>query len=80
MQTQDLAYQDTKFTLDTYFLDPIADFETQVERPLAIICPGGAFRFQSDREAQPIAMQFNAAGMHALVLHYQLALFVELEF
>lgn len=72
MQTQDLAYQDTKFTLDTYFLDPIADFETQVERPLAIICPGGAFRFQSDREAQPIAMQFNAAGMHALVLHYQL--------
>jgi len=72
LQKQELTYEDTKFNLDTYWIDPVADYETQVERPLAIICPGGAFKFQSDREAQPIAMQFNAAGMHALVLHYQL--------
>lgn len=72
MQKQDLSYEGTKFTLDTYWLDPISDYEKPLDHPLAIICPGGAFKFQSDREAQPIAMKFNAEGMHALVLHYQL--------
>lgn len=73
MQKQELIYQDTKFSLDTYWIDPVSDFEKQVDRPLAIICPGGGMRFLTDREAQPIAFNFNAAGMHALVLHYQLA-------
>lgn len=72
LQKQELSYEDSKFTLDTYWLDPISDFDEPVDQPLAIICPGGAFKFHSDREAQPIAMKFNAAGMHALVLHYQL--------
>ena len=72
LQKQELTYQNTKFNLDTYWIDPVSDFETQVERPLAIICPGGGFNFITDREAQPIAFNFNANGMHALVLHYQL--------
>lgn len=72
MQKQELTYQDTKFSLDTYWLDPISDFEEQVKRPVVIICPGGGFKFQTDREAQPIALKFNAAGMHVIVLHYQL--------
>ena len=72
LQKQELSYEDTKFTLDTYWLDPISDFEKPNDYPVAIICPGGAFKFHSDREAQPIAMKFNSEGMHALVLHYQL--------
>lgn len=72
LQKQELAYQDTKFNLDTYWVDPIADFGAPTKRPLAIICPGGAFKFLTDREAQPIAFKFNALGMHALVLDYQL--------
>lgn len=72
LQKQELAYQDTKFNLDTYWVDPIADFGEPTQRPLAIICPGGAFKFLTDREAQPIAFKFNALGMHALVLDYQL--------
>ena len=70
-QKQTLSYQDTNFDLDTYFLDPIADYDTEVKHPLAVIIPGGAFKFQSDREAQPIAMNFAAAGIHSVVLHYQ---------
>lgn len=73
MQKQELAYQNTKFNLDTYWVDPVADFGTPAKRPLAIICPGGAFKFITDREAQPIAFKFNSIGMHALVLDYQLA-------
>lgn len=72
LQKEELVYQDNHFTLDTYWLDPISDYATQVERPIVIICPGGGFKFHSDREAQPIALKFNAAGMHAIVLHYQL--------
>ena len=70
LQKQELAYQDTKFTLDTYWVDQMDD--NQIDRPLVIICPGGGFKFLTDREAQPIAFKFNSIGMHALVLHYPL--------
>lgn len=66
-----LNYHDTQFDIDTYWLDKINDFDQEIDHPVAIIMPGGAFKFQTDREAQPIAMKFAAAGFHALVLHYQ---------
>ena len=72
MQTAQLAYQGRQFQLDTYWLDPIRDFQYPVKHPVAIICPGGRFTFQTDREAQPIALKFAAEGMHAIVFHYQL--------
>lgn len=72
MQKQELSYKDTKFTVDTYWIDPLVDYEEQVDRPVVIICPGGGFKFHSDREAQPIALKFNSIGIHALVLRYQL--------
>ena len=37
---------------------------------MVIICPGGGYRYKSVREAEPIAMRFLAAGMHAAVLLY----------
>ncbi len=46
---------------------PIAD------RPLVVICPGGAYQFTSDREGEPLAMQFLAMGYHAAVLKYSCA-------
>lgn len=69
---QTLKYKDTSFDLDTYFLDKIQDFKKEVKHPLAIIIPGGGFNFHTDRESQPIAMNFAAAGIHSVVLHYQL--------
>lgn len=72
LEKQTLTYNNSNFDLDTYFLDPIADFDKEVKHPLVIIVPGGAFKFQSDRESQPIAMKFAAAGMHSVVFHYQL--------
>lgn len=70
LQKQELTYQDTQFDIDTYWVDQMDD--NKIDRPLVIICPGGAFKFLTDREAQPIAFKFNSLGMHALVLHYQL--------
>lgn len=43
------------------------------ERPLVLLCPGGAYSYTSDREAQPIALQFLAMGYHVAVLRYSCA-------
>lgn len=43
------------------------------ERPLILICPGGAYAYTSDREAEPIALAFLAKGYHAAVLRYSCA-------
>jgi acetyl esterase/lipase len=42
-------------------------------RPAVLIFPGGGYTFTSDREAEPIALRFNAAGFHAVVLRYRVA-------
>lgn len=43
------------------------------DRPLVLVCPGGAYAFTSDREADPLALQFLAMGCHAAVLRYSCA-------
>ena len=38
-----------------------------------LICPGGGYYKVSDREAEPIAMQFLARGYHAALLRYSVS-------
>lgn len=69
---KDLVYQgemedNFRPTLDTYIL------EGNKKRGAVLICPGGAYAFTSEREAEPIAMQFNAAGFHAFVVYYSVS-------
>ena len=40
------------------------------KRPAVLILPGGGYRFTSDREAEPVAIQMNAMGFQAFVLYY----------
>lgn len=54
-------------TLETYLLKGTAT------RGAVLIFPGGAYRFTSDREAEPVALRFAAAGYHAFVLRYRVA-------
>ncbi|WP_026881176.1 alpha/beta hydrolase [Clostridium akagii] len=63
------SYKDTgnthfKPTLDTYILGG------DKKRGAVLICPGGGYNFTSPREAEPIALQFNAASYDAFVLNY----------
>lgn len=55
--------------LETFFLDITPKFLIQ-ERPLIPVCPGGGYHFTSEREAEIVAMQFNAMGYHTAVLRY----------
>lgn len=43
------------------------------KRPLILICPGGGYERTSDREADPIAMQFVAMGYNVAILRYSVA-------
>lgn len=59
--------------LTTYILDASQEMDSARKRPLVLVCPGGAYRFTSDREAELIALQFNSMGYHSAVLHYSCA-------
>lgn len=59
--------------LTTYFLGNDASMDAARTRPVVIVCPGGAYRFVSPREAEPVALRFVAAGCHAAVLEYAVA-------
>ena len=56
-----------------YLQDRSPELKNSKTRKAVIICPGGAYRFKSDREGEPIAMRFLAAGMQAFVLQYSVA-------
>ncbi len=56
--------------LETYILNQSQEFQANKKRPAVIVCPGGAYLFTSDREAEPIALRFLAQGYHAFVLRY----------
>ena len=46
---------------------------TDIQRPAVIILPGGAYRWLSDREGEPVASAFLAAGISAFILRYTVA-------
>lgn len=58
--------------LETFLLEITEKFTVQ-KRPLILVCPGGGYEFTSDREAEIVAMQFNAMGYHTAVLRYSCA-------
>ena len=56
-------------TLYAYLRDTSPEM-TAPARPALIICPGGGYGFTSDREAEPIALQFLSMGFQCFVLRY----------
>ncbi len=72
-----MLYQEIKIqadgqeaTLTTYLLNNSQEIDENRTRPLVILCPGGGYRFVSEREAEPIAIQLNAMGIHVVILRY----------
>lgn len=56
-------------TLYAYLRDESLEM-TVPARPAIIICPGGGYGYTSDREAEPIALQFLGMGFQCFVLRY----------
>ena len=55
-----------------YILDPVSVAPKRL-RPAVLVCPGGGYAFCSDREAEPVVMQFLSMGYHCFCLYYSVA-------
>ena len=56
--------------MDVYLRDAALEMPDAMRRPLVIVVPGGGYGYVSPREADPVALQFAAAGYHTAVLRY----------
>lgn len=59
-------------TLTAYVATPSNEMPASRNRPAMLIFPGGGYQMCSDREAEPIALRYVAAGFNAFVLRYSL--------
>lgn len=57
--------------MQAYIPDQVANIPTL--RRSIVICPGGGYRFRSDREAEPVALVFAAMGFNCYVVEYHVA-------
>lgn len=64
---------ETTVTMSCYILGAFEDMPKMQDKPMVVLCPGGAYRFRSNREAEPIAMKLLAAGIHVGILNYSVA-------
>ena len=59
-------------SLTCYLTEKSPEYANLDTRPAILVIPGGGYQMCSDREAEPIAFAFAAAGFHAFVLRYTL--------
>lgn len=60
--------------LSTYLPYNMVEMNRQEQlRPAVLICPGGGYHFNSEREAEVIALRFLPHGYNAFVLNYSVA-------
>lgn len=57
-------------TLVGYVQQPSEEMPDVARKPAVLVCPGGAYLFTSEREAEPIALSYAARGFQAFVLWY----------
>ncbi len=55
----------------SYLIEDSMELHHGMKRPAMIVCPGGAYNFLSDREAEPIALTFSARGYQTFLLNYR---------
>lgn len=63
---------DPDVTLTTYISDISEEMKYANTKPAVLVIPGGAYKFCSDREAEPIALAYLAKGFNSFVLRYSL--------
>ena len=69
-KTIHLYGEENAVTLTIYLMNDTGEMSGQGSRPAVLVCPGGGYFNCSDREGEPVALQFAASGYHAFVLRY----------
>lgn len=65
----DRKIEGTEATFEAYIHHDHAEL-AYGKRDAIIVCPGGGYSFLSHREAEPVALQYFAAGLNVFVLRY----------
>lgn len=60
-----------KVTMDVYAPRVSQEIDRDIRRPAIVVCPGGGYRFCSEREAEPVALRFLAEGFNVFVVWYR---------
>ena len=71
MRTFDVPLQEVYMT--AYLQEKMPPDPEDYRLPAIVVYPGGGYQHLSPREAEPIAMEFAAAGYQVFVLYYSLA-------
>ena len=72
MRHEVIRLPETGAELEIYLTDNRA-VEPERRRPIALIFPGGAYAWRSDREAEPVALRLLSLGIQAAVVRYSVA-------
>ena len=71
MKTQVIRLNEERnVTLTAYLQEVGGEFPHVLKRPAVIILPGGGYYLCCDREADPVAMHYLAAGYQVFILRY----------
>ena len=62
--------EERNVTLTSFILPVGGEFRNISKRPAILILPGGGYGMCSEREAEPVAMAYLAAGYDAFILRY----------
>ena len=68
-ETISMRDDDENVILKTFISEPFPELAAP-PRPAILIFPGGGYKHHSPREAEPVALQFSAAGFQSCVLYY----------
>ena len=68
-KTIQLSEQYPGATLTTYVSDDPPELKMPPRKAI-VVCPGGGYGWLSEREGEPVALQYFAAGLNAVVLRY----------
>ena len=72
MQTEKIRLNEKAF-LTSYVYDDYRVDTKPAAKPAVVICPGGGWMTLSEREGEPIAIEFAQRGYMAFVLHYSVS-------
>lgn len=71
MKTETIILNEQRnVSLTCYLLSVGGEFTNITKRPAVLILPGGGYQMCSEREADPIAMEYLKAGYHVFILRY----------
>ena len=76
MRTETIMLNKTRHAYLTAYIQEVGGtYRKLSQRPAILVIPGGAYRYCTMREADPVALAYMKAGYQAFVLNYSVAAF-----